>query len=443
MADDCDVEDMLEDDELVVTLIEAGAFDVCEAESAGAPSRRVRKPNKARDFDEAYQRFQRLYFSDYCVYDKHDFERRFRMPRALFERICTAIIGKGIFTHRVDATNKKGMHPMIRVIAALRVLAYGMSYDQVDELCAMSESSVKLTFEAFLTAICELFESTYLRRPNEDDLRRILAINASRGFPGCLGSWDCQHWHWKNCPVAWAGQFTGKEKDPTVVLEAIADGELWIWGCYFGSPGSMNDINVLDTSPLVVDILHGRLLPSFEYALQGKKRKMCYYLVDGIYPKWAIFVSTIAHAVSKKDKHFCAAQEGMRKDVERAFGVLVSRWHILAKPCNLWDLDIMNKTVKCAIILHNMIVEWRRDGYHSELWRDALDAIGKGMFIDENGQEKKFEWAANTVGENSQITPAWAAMLGQRENSIMDEVGHYVLKQDLVEHVWSEWGVAE
>lgn len=109
-----------------------------------------------------------------------------------------------------------------------------------------------------------------------------MAINEERGFPGCLGSWDCNLWEWKNCAVAWAGQFKGKEKKPTVVLEAISDGESWIWGCNFGSPGSMNDINVLDSSILVEKILDGRMLPEFKYEINGRDRKLCYYLVDEI-----------------------------------------------------------------------------------------------------------------------------------------------------------------
>ena len=59
-----------------------------------------------------------------------------------------------------------------------------------------------------------------------------------------LGSIDCCHWQWKNCPKAFEGQYQGKEGVPTVVLEAIADYDLWIWHAFFGIPGSCNDINV-------------------------------------------------------------------------------------------------------------------------------------------------------------------------------------------------------
>ena len=80
------------------------------------------------------------------------------------------------------------------------------------------------------------------------------------------------------------GSSMGKEKKPNIILEEIADGELWIWGCNFGSPRSMNDINDIDPSSLVTDILEGLLLPKHEYTVNGKKSNGFYYLVHGIYP---------------------------------------------------------------------------------------------------------------------------------------------------------------
>jgi hypothetical protein len=57
------------------------------------------------------------------------------------------------------------------------------------------------------------------------------------------------HWCWKNCPVADHGSYIGKEKEPTVDLEAAASYRLCIWHAFFGLPGTLNDINILDQSP--------------------------------------------------------------------------------------------------------------------------------------------------------------------------------------------------
>ena len=44
-----------------------------------------------------------------------------------------------------------------------------------------------------------------------------------------------------------------------MALEAIVGPDGRIWWATFGFPGTMNDLNILDRSPLVGDILDGRL----------------------------------------------------------------------------------------------------------------------------------------------------------------------------------------
>lgn len=67
-----------------------------------------------------------------------------------------------------------------------------------------------------------------------------------------------------------------------------------------------------------------KLLPSFDCKVRKKLYRLSYYLVDVIYPKWAIFMNTRAMGTTQKEKCFSWMQEGMRNDVERAFGVLLS-----------------------------------------------------------------------------------------------------------------------
>ena len=83
---------------------------------------------------------------------------------------------------------------------------------------------------------------------------------------------------------------------------------------------------------------------------------MDYYLADGIYPSWATFVKTIPEPQGNK-KYFARAQEACRKDVERAFGVLQSRFAIVRGPARLWDENTLQLIMTACIIMHNMIVE--------------------------------------------------------------------------------------
>jgi hypothetical protein len=85
----------------------------------------------------------------------------------------------------------------------------------------------------------------YLGEPKLEDTQRLVSINEKRGFPGILGSIDCMHWEWKNYPFVWQGQYSGHGEGCTVILEAVASQDLWIWHSFFGMEGSHNDINVL------------------------------------------------------------------------------------------------------------------------------------------------------------------------------------------------------
>ena len=63
--------------------------------------------------------------------------------------------------------------------------------------------------------------------------------------------------------------------------------------------------------------------------VNGNQHNIGYFLADGIYPEWAVFVKSIRLPITDKEKLYPQEQEGARKDIERAFGVLQRRFCIL------------------------------------------------------------------------------------------------------------------
>ncbi|XP_019100954.1 PREDICTED: uncharacterized protein LOC104789701 [Camelina sativa] len=137
-------------------------------------------------------------------------------------------------------------------------------------------------------------------------------------------------------------KFAGRSGSPTIILEAVADYDLWIWHAYFGMPGSNNDINVLKASNLFSKLAQGTAPPA-NYIIKGNKYTICYYLADGIYPKWLTIVHTISNPDGPKKKLFAAKQEACRKDVERVFGVLQSKFAIFAGSSRYWKILVIGR----------------------------------------------------------------------------------------------------
>ncbi|KAI7944969.1 hypothetical protein MJO28_010664 [Puccinia striiformis f. sp. tritici] len=343
----------LEEEDLILDLLNS---------DSSPPERRTTNGLKAiilRERVEGHKRLIQDYFAANPVYPNHLFERRFRMSKGIFDCLCQDLQTHDRFwVLKSDCCGQVGLSPHQKITAAIRLLAYGTSADSVDEYVQLGETTSLRTLKYFTNHIIQIYGAEYLRTPNSEELKVILQENEEQGFPGCIGSIDGMHWAWKNCPTGWAGQYKGKEKSPTIVLEAVASKNLRIWHSFFGSPGALNDINILHRSHLF-----DRLLAGAEdhicYTINGREYNTGYYLADGIYPPWSTLVRSIKHPQDPASKHFAKLQELVQKDIERTFGVLQARWHILTTGCRLWEKEDVKRIMTCCIILHNMIVEDR------------------------------------------------------------------------------------
>ncbi|XP_057803130.1 uncharacterized protein LOC131018426 [Salvia miltiorrhiza] len=165
-----------------------------------------------------------------------------------------------------------------------------------------------------------------------------------------------------------------------------------------------------------------RITPPAHYVIQEKEYNVGYYLADGIYPKWSTLVQTFHEPRSVKKKFFAMRQESCRKDVERAFGVLQSRFAIVANPARYWQKKHLDNIMKACIIMHNMIVEDERD-------LSAPIEIAREVPIPD-------------VETMPNETNHFQHFLG-RYKKIKDRVAHFALRDALVDHIWDEFSNLE
>ncbi|GJZ75142.1 ALP1-like protein [Tanacetum coccineum] len=173
-----------------------------------------------------------------------------------------------------------------RLTPVVRQLAYSNTPGAFDEYLQMSEHTARDCLFLFNKCIIDLYMSNYLRKPTLEDVEKyILNMWMLTVFRECLkalivctGNGKIVKYHGRDNTVEEI------KKYPTIILEAVASHDLWIWHAFFGVAGANNDINFLDNSLLFDD--------------KAQLLRLCYF---------------------KK------RQESARKDVERAFGVLQER----------------------------------------------------------------------------------------------------------------------
>jgi len=326
-----------------------------------------RRASRPRDFDQGMRGIMREYFGvDWQppVYGDETFERRFRVPRSVFMGIYEAIRDRLFWRQSINATGRPQAYALQKLVPVFRVLACAESYDRADKCVRLSKSTIEVATKKLIEFIVEEWEPVYVRPPSDEKVKRMLERNAAWGMPGCIGSLDFSHWEWAACPKGLVKQCQNLKKRRSIVIVTVCDEDVYIWQFFIKAPGSLNDLNVLRISPLYFDVVEGVWLPkSFSFCVNGRSRRFLSYLTDGVHSKYPFFVSPYPNPIIPTEKIFNRPQEALRKDVERLYGVLTARFHILLHPSLFGSVEQMMLTGKEAAILRIMVVEQRRGGY--------------------------------------------------------------------------------
>ncbi len=152
--------------------------------------KRKRRVTK-RDREEGHRRIYNDYLSTCPKYGESQFRRRFRMSSKLFRFIMKEVGETDIyFSDRMDAIGRRGVSPLQKIVAALRMLCYGEGADRQDEYIQIGQTTARQSCIHFCKAIVMRFGKEYLREPTEEDIRKILQVNTIRGFPGMIGKYN-------------------------------------------------------------------------------------------------------------------------------------------------------------------------------------------------------------------------------------------------------------
>nr|GEW43581.1 hypothetical protein [Tanacetum cinerariifolium] len=274
--------------------------------------------------------------------------------------------------------------------------------DAFDEYLQMSEHTARDALFFFNMCFIELYMPKYLRKPTSEDVECLEVLIV------CIGNGKIVQCHSKVNTV-WV-----IKKYHTIMLEAVAWQDLWIWHAFYEIAGANNDINVLDNSSLFDDLLDD-LASVVPYVVNGVEYRNRYYLADRIYPEWASFVKSFTVATDLKHTYFKQRQESARKDVERAFGVLQGRWRLIQQSDNAYKVNTLRRILYARIIMHNMILEDQNmstvDLNH--VYSNPVRSI-QTMWIDRCETQRR------------------------KAKELKDIDTHISLQQNLMNHIWRE-----
>ena len=327
-----------------------------------------RKQRRQFDHARAYECIQTDYLGPDPLFGK-EFPLMFRISKPRFERIMQDIMAADVAFYSRKTNPIHGKTPPsleAKLLLPLKCLAYGVPGHAFCDYFQMSRQLARECREQFDLAMRQLYQSEYLGVPTATQLKEIVELHlAVHGVPGQFGSLDCMHMKWKNCPMEWQGQYKGAKKVPTLVLEAICDHNLYFHHASFGWAGTLNDLTILNLSPFLDRLVDGSFKTlegnsgATPFSIAGYEFDQFWILVDGIYPPYSRFVSTVGSPIYWYEKRYAKWQESARKDIERAFGVFQGMFQYVARPMLELDLTTLGNRVNCCLILHNMCVSDR------------------------------------------------------------------------------------
>ncbi|PKI71454.1 hypothetical protein CRG98_008127 [Punica granatum] len=80
-------------------------------------------------------------------------------------------------------------------MAAMRMLAYAVTADAIDNYVRIGESTAIDCLGKFIKDVISVFEGEYLQRPNANNVQRLLWMEETHDFPNMMGSIDCMHYY--------------------------------------------------------------------------------------------------------------------------------------------------------------------------------------------------------------------------------------------------------
>lgn len=289
------------------------------------------------------------------------FESVFKISHKTFDYICSLVkehmTAKSL--HLVFNTGKQ-MSLYDQVAVALRRLSSGDSLIAVADFFGTKHSTISQVTWRFVEAV-EQKGLPHLQWPStEDEISEIKSkFEKLKGLPNCCGAIDTTHIHMLlSSSEAETKMWIDREKNHSMVLQAIVDPDMRFLDVLTGWPGKMNDLSILQNSKIFN-------LSEKGVRLNGKKMKMSegielreYIVGDSGFPllPW-LFTPYQGKQVSEIKAEYNKRHFASRVVAQRALARLKEMWRIIRGKMWRPDKNRLPRIILVCCILHNIVID--------------------------------------------------------------------------------------
>lgn len=229
----------------------------------------------------------------------------------------------------------------------------------------MGVTTVSIIVKEVVKVIWEELQPCHMKVPEETDFRKIADDYYNIwNFPNCVGSIDGKHIR-VICPAHSGTIFYNYKNYFSIVLQGLVDANYKFINIDVGGYGKQSDGGTFRSSALFLYLSDGRLKIPAARALPNSEITVPFVIIgDEAYPLLPYLLKPYGRQQLDPDKeYFNCRLSRARRTVECAFGIIYSKWRILATAIQT-SVEVADDIVKCICLLHNIIIDKEGMDHH-------------------------------------------------------------------------------
>eukprot|EP00762_Andalucia_godoyi_P008141 ANDGO_07402.mRNA.1 hypothetical protein PPTG_21631 len=277
------------------------------------------------------------------------FHKMIRLDREQFAGLCLYLRNHFVFCHSTSGVGRKQRPVHVQLFVVLWRLAHNASYSEVSFIFRVAEGSIKNYSDRICKALALMHQQVSRFPQTVEQMKSSgLAFFESTVLPGCIGVIDGTHIPIR-APREWAPDYFCFKKYHSLNNVCVVDASLCFIYSRTGFPGAAHD-----QANFVNSELYGMrsLMNEAGVYILGDTGYACRdYMLCG-------FKQPRNGSLTSRQIQFNTNLSRVRVVVERAFGILKSKWRILRQRLETDTVFMAMQIILACFFLHNYQIQW-------------------------------------------------------------------------------------